>query len=119
MALIDQIKLLKGIQDDLQDELLELIIDESEQRILGLINSDRKIPLDVLPKELDYIIRDVSIKRFNKLNSEGATADSEEGRSFNWENSYLSEYESILYRYTDSAKENEKSVPRRGIARFY
>lgn len=115
MALLDEIKLFKGIQDGLQDELLNLIVEESKQRILGYINSKRNDPISVLPDELTYIVRDVSIKRFNKMNAEGATKDSEEGRSYDWEKSYLTEYEPILDRYTDT---EEAGKSRRGTFRF-
>lgn len=115
MALLEEIKLLKGIQDTLQDDLLNLIISESEQRILGYINSIRSESMDALPEELNYIVRDVSIKRFNKLNSEGMTKDSEEGRSLDWEKSYLDEYMHILNQYTDT---DEFGQYRRGTVRF-
>lgn len=115
MALLEEIKLLKGIQDNVQDDLLILIISESEQRILGYINSIRSEPMDVLPDELDYIVRDVSIKRFNKIDSEGTVKDSEEGRSLDWEKSYLDEYTHILNQYTDT---DESGQYRHGTVRF-
>lgn len=115
MTLLDEVKLLKGIDDDLQDDLLELIIDESEQRILSYINSIRSQPMDKVPDEISYIVRDVSIKRFNKLNSEGTIKDSEEGRSFDWEDTYLAEYEPILDRYTDEVVDGR----RRGSIRAF
>lgn len=116
MALLDEIKLLKGIRDDLQDNLLTLIIEESEQRILGYINSNRSEPLVIIPSEISYIVRDVAIKRFNKLNSEGTKSDTEEGRKLDWESSYLSEYEPILNRYADK-KESGKA--RSGTFRIF
>lgn len=62
---------------------------------------------------MNYILRDVSIKRFNKRNSEGTSSDSEEGRSFTWEKSYLDEYLNILDEYTKPEIRAGK-----GIARF-
>lgn len=101
MALLDEVKMLKGIDDELQDELLNLIIEESEQRVLSYVNVNRSERMDEVPNDIKFIVRDVSVKRFNKLNSEGTTKDSEEGRSFDWEESYLAEYYPILDRYTD------------------
>lgn len=115
MTLLKEVKLLKGIEDDLQDDLLDLIIKESEQRVLSYINSNRSKPMDKIPDEILYIVRDVSIKRFNKLNSEGAIKDSEEGRSFDWEDTYLAEYEPILDRYTDEVVDGQ----RRGSIRAF
>lgn len=115
--MIEDIKLFLGIKDNLQDALLNLIIKDSEERILAKMNefaakneTDR---VEKIPPELEFIQRDVSIKRFNRINSEGATSDSEEGRSFSWETSYLDEYLSLLEEQT-----KPKKVAGRGIVRF-
>ncbi len=93
--MMEDIKLLLGIQDNLQDSLLTLVIDDSQQRILTTLNQFAKRngtdSIHAIPVEFEYIQRDVSIKRFNKRNSEGAKSDSEEGRSYTWESSYLDE----------------------------
>lgn len=112
MAILDDIKLFKGITDDSQDKLLELIISDSTERILAEVNLHTDKSLESLPDSISYIVRDVAIKRYNKLNSEGAKADSEEGRSFTWEDSYLDEYKEILANL--QVKRQAK-----GIARFF
>lgn len=109
--ILDQVKLFKGIQDNQQDELIALIIDDSVQRILAEVNLHTDETVTDLPKSVDYIVRDVAIKRYNKIDSEGATSDSEEGRSFNWEDGYLDEYRTVLANLM-----NKKLV--RGQARF-
>lgn len=113
MAILDEVKLLKGIplEDTVQDNLLNLIIKDSEERILAFVNLHSTTPLGALPESVNYIVRDVAVKRYNKLNSEGATSDSEEGRSFSWESNYLSGYEEILANLVV----NKRS---RGIAHF-
>lgn len=115
--MLDQIKLFLGISDELQDKLLKLIVDDSEERIIATLNKfAMQHETDVLkeiPDELKFVHRDVAIKRFNKINSEGASSDSEEGRSISWESSYLSEYEELLNQYT-----KPKRIAGKGIARF-
>ena len=88
---LKEIKLLKGVSDTAQDDLLNLTIKESVERILAFVNRYSETSIKEIPNNVVYIVRDVAIKRFNKLNSEGAKADSEEGRAFTWEDSYLSE----------------------------
>lgn len=114
--MLDDIKLLLGISDDEQEALLELLINESENRILAVLNQyasqNETAELDSIPAKFDYIIRDVTIKRFNKINSEGTTSDSEEGRSFNWEKSYLDEYLSLFDQYTKPKKTAGKGITR-------
>ncbi|GMC00398.1 phage head-tail connector protein [Enterococcus thailandicus] len=116
--MLDEIKLLLSIEDKMQDTLLNLIIKDSEQRILSLLNQfavkNDTDKYKAIPGDLVYIHRDVAIKRFNRRNSEGATADSEEGRSYSWEPSYLNEYIDIFDEYTKPAIRAGK-----GITRFF
>ena len=102
--MMEDIKLLLGIQDNLQDSLLTLVIDDSQQRILTTLNQFAKKngtdPIHAIPVEFEYIQRDVAIKRFNKRNSEGTTSDSEEGKSYSWETSYLDEYLELFNEHT-------------------
>lgn len=116
--MLENIKLLLGISDDLQDELLELLIEDSEERILAVLNQyalmNETEEVKEIPEKFVYIQRDVTIKRFNKLNSEGASADSEEGRSYTWEKSYLDEYLTLFDQYT-----KPKKTAGKGIARWF
>ncbi|KXT79586.1 Phage protein [Streptococcus oralis] len=89
--ILKEIKLLKGVSDTAQDDLLNLTIKESMERILAFVNRYSETSITEIPNNAAYIVRDVAIKRFNKLNSEGAKADSEEGRSFTWDDDYLTE----------------------------
>lgn len=110
--ILDEVKLFKGISDTAQDELIKLAINESMDRILAKMNEFADKEVLEIPKRLTFIVRDVAIKRYNRLNSEGTKADSEEGRSFSWED-YLAEYESTL-KTAAMGRSNQG----RGIARF-
>jgi hypothetical protein len=112
IEILKEVKLLKGVSDNAQDDLLNLIIKESTDRILAFINRYSEASIIEIPNEVSYIVRDVVVKRFNKLNSEGAKADSEEGRAFTWEDNYLSEDDKqVLISLASKRKA-------RGIARF-
>jgi len=101
LSILDQVKRLKGIDDELQDKLLEEIINLVTSGVMGYINSKRSERLEELPDDLDYIVVEVATKRFNRLNSEGLTSKSEEGSSLSFEEDYLSEYYGVLNEYTD------------------
>lgn len=109
-----EIRLLKRIpeSDKEQDELLALIVKDSFERVIAFVNRFSDFPLAELPDSVSYILRDVAVSRFNRLNSEGATADSEEGRSFTWEDSYLTDDNKAILE--SLAVKNRA----RGIARF-
>ncbi|MFI3086799.1 phage head-tail connector protein [Streptococcus sp. 2022WUSS037] len=111
----DEIKIYKGIAstDTAQDELINLAIGESIERILAKINDYSEMEVLDIPSNLTFVVRDVAIKRYNRLNSEGAKADSEEGRSFNWD-SYLDEYDTTLRRVALGRRQTG-----RGVARFF
>lgn len=110
--ILKEIKLLKGVSDTAQDDLLNLTIKESIERILAFINRYSETSITEIPNNAAYIVRDVAVKRFNKLNSEGAKADSEEGRAFTWEDNYLSEDDKQVLISLATKKRA------RGVARF-
>lgn len=114
---LKNVKLIKGINDTLQDDLLDILIAESEARILAYINAKRETRLEDLPAALEYVLQDVTVIRFNKLNAEGAVQDSEEGRSFTWNNNYLEEHFGALNSYHDTDENDMK--PRRGAIYYY
>ena len=110
--ILKEIKLLKGVSDTAQDDLLNLTIKESIERILAFINRYSETSITEIPNNAAYIVRDVAVKRFNKLNSEGAKADSEEGRAFTWEDNYLSEDDKQVLISLATKRRS------RGVARF-
>ena len=112
--ILEEVKLFKGTpaKDTTQHKLIERAINESVDRVLAKLNEFSECKLTEVPKRLTFIIRDVAIKRYNRLNSEGASADSEEGRSFNWDK-YLDEYENTLRSAAIG-----RNYQARGIARF-
>lgn len=114
MKTLEKLKLLKGINDDLQDDLLNLVIELSEQAIITRINRKRKEPLGLLPIELEGILVEVSAKRFNRLDSEGTTKHEREGESFTWDN-LLDEYELDFEKYYDK----EDDLSKKGILRVW
>jgi len=99
--MLSSVKRFLGLNDTDQDELLKEIIQESSERILDYINQGRATPLSVLPERTNYILRDVILKRYNRISSEGASSDREEGKAVTWESSYLAEYEGVLSQYRD------------------
>ncbi|MHB2040977.1 phage head-tail connector protein [Aerococcus mictus] len=109
----ETIKLLKGIKDDKQDELITLLVDDSIERILAFINIHRIAKKTEIPDDLEFVVRDIASKRFNRLNAEGTTSTTEEGASFHWQENDLKEYHEILMSYSDKPDYKAK-----GIARF-
>lgn len=96
--MLDKIKLLIGITEESQDNLLNIIIDSINARLKILLG------VDIIPKELEYIVVDVAIARFNRIGSEGAASHSIEGESINFESDFEAYMPEInAYRDSNSA----------------
>ena len=93
MSNLQKVKVLLGIKDELQDEVLEII--ES----LTLSHFKAYTSQTQVPNELNYIIIEVMIKRFNRIGSEGYTSKGIEGLSLTFNQSDLNEYAKILKQY--------------------
>lgn len=95
--MINQILSLLDIQNPTQEMTTKLnyIIENTKQRLMLRLGTD-----DV-PTELEYIVVEVSIVRFNRLGSERLTSHNVEGETMSWSNEddfkpYLSEIQGWL-----------------------
>ena len=104
MALLDSIKLRIGIEDTKQDDLITDIIADVQARVLAYINQDG-LAQSELPSGLDFVIKDVTIRIYNKIGDEGKESSSEGNVSNTWDTpSDLSEYSDVLDVYRKSYK---------------
>ena len=104
MEVIDKIKTLLGLKDNDQDNLLNVIIENTEQALCF------KLSVDEVPKELDYVLVEVAIKRFNRLKNEGMTSYSQEGESITFNSSYFDDFNSDIQQWRADNNKNERSL---------
>lgn len=97
MEKLERIKILLGIDDGLQDDLLVEIIGLTESHFLLLTNQTE------IPDVMSHIIVEVAIKRFNRLGAEGYGSRSVEGLSIQFGQSDFDEYLPLLKRQYPSA----------------
>ena len=79
--MIEDLKALLGLPEEIDEELenkLLLILKATKQRLRFLLGGLEP------PEEMNYIILDVSIIRFNRIGSEGLSSHSVEGESLSW-----------------------------------
>ncbi|APC44660.1 phage head-tail connector protein [Lactococcus petauri] len=95
---IKQIKTLLGISDNTQDELLETI--ES------LVTSQLSVLIDrtEIPPELDFVITEVSIIRYNRRKNEGMTSYSQDGESISYADNDFKAYLDIISKYKEKSR---------------
>lgn len=104
MEVIDKIKTLLGLKDNNQDDLLDVIIENTEQALCF------KLSANEVPKELNYVLVEVAIKRFNRLKNEGMTSYSQEGESITFNLSDFDDFSSDIQQWRADNNKNEKSL---------
>lgn len=109
MATLENVKLLLSINDNVQDELLKRIIDNTEKRLISLLPVD----IEEVPDRLEYIVEEVAVKRFNRVGAEGMTTESVDGRSNTFQANDFDEYMDVIDQYTP------RTTGKRGAGIFY
>ena len=106
--MLERIKTLLGITDNLQDDVLTIIIENVEEHLTYLLGRD-------VPSNLQFIVTEISVMRYNRLGSEGMKSELVEGHrtDFHEPKDDFQPYLSII------DKEVEKDLePTRGKVRF-
>ena len=107
--MLTYLKTMLGFSTDDTDieERLALIIESTTARL--------KVKLGGIepPEELEYIIKEVAIKRFNRIGSEGLESHSVEGENLSFEDDYFNEFADDIQAFLDKQKE-----VKRGKVRF-
>ena len=99
------IKILLGKKDDnSEDDVLSVLLTHSIQLInlyLGVTS---------LPQPLEFVAEQITIKKYNKLGSEGITTENLGGISNSYSLDDLDEYKSILDMYKDTELPQQKTT---------
>jgi len=108
MVIKDDVKkLLSGSTDD----KLEVIERRTRERLASLLG------VSVTPDSLEYIVFDVTNKRFNRVGQEGMSSYSQEGLSMAFPDSDFSEYQNEIDEFKRKDQE-ELYKPKRGRFKF-
>ena len=87
MAVLDDVKtLLNGNKDD----KLDVIERRTTERLCGLCDAEE------IPPKLEFILFEVTMKRFNRIGNEGMTSYSQEGLTMAFPDSDFDEYSSEI-----------------------
>ncbi len=91
------------------DERLEIIEKRTRDRLLLILGSG----LIEIPSELEYVVLDVSLKRFNRIGQEGMQSYSQEGLSMTFSESDFDEYADEIESWRKSKEaEGDKKIGR-------
>ena len=106
--MLEDLKLLLGIDGTGLDEMLMVIIRSVRDRLLVLLGG-----IGSVPESLLYIVTEVSAIRYNRIGSEGMTAHSVEGESVSYSDNDFAGFMPEIEAWRD-----EQSETRRGRVRF-
>lgn len=99
MAVIDDVKALLGIEDE--DKKLKVIITLTENRLKTLIGQTE------VPSELEYIVTEVSIARFNRIGSEGLSGHTVEGEALTFKDNDFDQYADDIQTWRDAQSDQD------------
>ena len=104
--MLEEIKIILGIADNALDSQLNIIITNTTARLKMLLGV-----LDV-PESLNYVVTEVSVKRFNRIGSEGITSHTVEGESMSFSDDDFAEFAGDIQAYLDSVAAAKKGKVR-------
>lgn len=106
MTLLDNLKLLLDLNDTELDVKLNLIIEQSEKKVLAYLPNVTSVPY-----ELSYIVLELSVVRFNRIGNEGMTNYSQDGESIAY-GADMSDYEADIKAWLLKQAGNDRGVVR-------
>lgn len=107
--MLNELKLLLGIalDDTTEDEKLKLLIATATARLKLLLGGIEP------PEDMEHIIREVAIIRYNRIGSEGMASHTVEGESQSFADGDFAAFADEIQAYLDAQKESA-----RGRVRF-
>lgn len=110
---LENVETLTGVKND---ERLDVIYQATKKRLFRRLKS-KVSEIKEVPEELEYVVEEVTIKRFNQIGNEGMETYSQEGESIKYKSDLFSEYSVDIADWI--AENTEPDLPRKGKVVFY
>jgi len=113
--MLERIKKVIDVEDNKQDDVLDILMSNVSSHLLGLFKKADST-IDEIPKEAEYIIFEITVRRYNRLGSEGLKSELVEGHRVDFYDlkDEFDPYQDII----DSYKKDDSSS-RRGKVMFF
>ena len=105
MTILENVKELLGNPKNIDDKLNVII--ELTQKRLGNLLSVKEVP-----EELEYIVIEVSVIRFNRIGSEGVSSHSVEGESMSFNDDDFDSYDKDIRSWLNNQGDLKKGSVR-------
>lgn len=106
MDTLDNVKTVLGIEDELQDKVLTIIINNTRSHLTLWLKNHTD--LKEIPEELNFIVEELAIARFQRIGSEAMKSESVEGHSVTYNEDDFAPYLSILSAYIPDKEEKKQ-----------
>lgn len=106
--MINKLKILidRPEPDEKLDKKLEIILEAAEKRLLSFLPSD----IEAAPYELEHIVVELAISRFNRLGNESMTSYSQDGESITFAEDDMAPYMTEIDSWCTKNKETDGTV---------
>lgn len=101
MTVLESVRILLGEPEGLDDKL-DAVIKLTQSRL------SMRLGVKEVPSELEYIVVDVAIIRFNRIGSEGVSSHSVEGESMSFSDNDFAGYEEDIKSWLNKQKDIKK-----------
>ena len=101
MTILENVKELLGNPKNI-DEKLNVIIELTQKRLGNLLS------VKEVPEELEYIVIEVSVIRFNRIGSEGVSSHSVEGESMSFNDDDFDSYDKDIRSWLNNQSDLKK-----------
>lgn len=108
MAILDDVKVLVGIEGTDLDEQLNIIIANASSRLLAYMPAS----VTEVPEKLSYIVAELAVVRFNRIGNEGMSSYSEDGESISFTDDDMSRFMPDINAYLATLEDNKRGVVR-------
>ncbi len=110
MAVLDDVKLLLGFEEE-DGEIepkLDLIIENAGRKVLSYLPAE----FEEVPEELEYIVCELAVARFNRIGNESMKSYGQEGESITFTNNDIDPYLDDIEAWCKKQQGNKKGVLR-------
>lgn len=101
------LKTMLQLKTDKQDDLLSMIIDNTEQALRFKLGLGQDVSF---PSELGFISLEVCVRRYNRISNEGMASYSQEGQSITFNSSDFDDFEADINAWREQNGKNVKSL---------
>lgn len=111
MTVLEEAKILLDIKESDVELIkkLNIIIGNAGKQVLSYLTSGTT----EVPKELEYIVCELAVARFNRIGNEGMTSFSQEGESITYSNGNdISPYLPAIQAWNQQQNDNTRGVVR-------